>query len=80
MLSESAISVIKNGSLEESEKLAIRILADGKIPTPKQIARPSLISAFKFVLKECGWIKENTENEENSSLNESDEEKPFSCS
>ena len=74
-LSESAKVFVQNGGLEESEKLAIRILAEGQIPTPKQVARPNLITAFKFVLKQCGWISEN----DNSDWNESDEEKPFGC-
>ena len=79
-LSESAKISLQNGGLEESEKLAIRILVEGKIPTTQQVSRPSLISAFIFVLKECGWIiSEKAKDEGVTSMNESEEEKPFSC-
>ena len=76
-LSESAQQAIQNGKLEETEKLVIKILAEGKIPTPKQVARPSLISAFRFVLKECGWISHDTE-DESQNLSDSEEERNYS--
>ena len=74
-LSESAQQAIQNGKLEETEKLVMKILGEGKIPTPKQVARPTLISAFRFVLKECGWIIHDSE-DESQNLNDSEEEKP----
>ena len=78
-LSESAKISLQNGELEESEKLAIKILVEGKIPTAAQVSRPSLISAFIFVLKESGWIiSAKAKDEGVASLNESEEENPFS--
>ena len=78
-LSESAKISLENGELEESEELAIKILAEGKIPTAAQVSRPSLISAFIFVLKESGWIiSEKVKREGVTGLNESEEERPFS--
>ena len=78
-LSESAKVSLQNGELEESEKLAIKILVEGKIPTAAQVSRPSLISAFIFVLKESGWIiSAKAKDEGVASLNESEEENPFS--
>lgn len=77
--------------MEEPIKLTLKIISEGKIPTPKLNARPHLIAALKFVLNECGWIKPKIEDSEKCEQSQDTEpligktppeivEKPYECS
>ena len=76
-LSNDFVEIIKNSTLSEEAKEAIRIISEGGIPSGKQVARPDLMNIIKFLMEsyDCMIMIKESESKET----EAQVEKPFNC-
>ena len=77
-LSNDFVEIIKNSTLSEEAKEAIRIISEGGIPSGKQVARPDLMNIIKFLMESYDCIKGEIKGNETKET-EAEVEKPFSC-
>ena len=76
-LTEEFKEILLNSNLNEKSRETIRIISNGKSPSPNQVARPGLIDIIRFFMDtyQC-----NTKQELSIAKSGDEEEKTFSSS